>query len=335
MTASGNASLADAIIDRCAASAGRTPTLAHIAVADHPFRISGAPQVMAGCDHFAAFAARSQPSADAPTIHVACGDDVAAGFPPLPVIDVGRERRPISLGEVVVAVRGDPLILYAVSADRTRGAVWFPSPERRPQWEKVRPLLPVVHAMLRDTPWSVLHAAAVGRGDRTVLLTGGSHAGKTSLSLAALSDGCCFFGDDVVAVSANGGAAPLVARLYDTARLRMPPMAGLEHLAAVGVPSFDDAEHRAELHLTSMLVGHPLSAAITDVVHVERSGAPAPTFRSISRARVISTVTASTLQVTFGDLHHRRTAVSVCAALTPQGFDPGSEVVRAVRTLLT
>lgn len=334
MTAASSVRVADAIIDRCAASAGRSAVLAHVAVADQPFAISGSLDVMAGCGFFDVFASRSPPGTAARTIHVACGDEVAAGFPALPSVDVDRDRRPIALDEVVIAVRGEPLILYAVSADRTRGAVWFPSPERRPHWEKVRPLLPVVHAMLRDTPWAVLHAASVARGDRAALLTGGSHAGKTTLSLAALSNGWDFFGDDVVAVSARDGEAPLVARLYDTARLRLPPMPGLEHLATVGTRTFDNDEHRAELHLSSMLVGHPLSSPITDVVHVERAGAATPTFRSLSRARVISTVTASTLQVTFGDLAHRHVAAAVCETLTPRGFDPGPDVGQALQALL-
>ena len=44
------------------------------------------------------------------------------------------------------AVRGQPVVIYAVAADRRTGAVWFPGPLLRPQWEFARPLLPAVQA---------------------------------------------------------------------------------------------------------------------------------------------------------------------------------------------
>jgi len=329
--------LADTIIERCAGSV-QHPVQLQVAVGDVPFVISGAQEVVSACG-FEVFASGCSPLVpgrgrvpDVRTIHVASGSQVAAGFPLLPAVDVVHGRRPAVLDDVVIAVRGQPVVIYAVSPDRRTGAVWFPGPLQRPQWEFARPLLPALQAMLRDTPWVVLHAAAVGFGDRTVLLTGGSHAGKSSLALGALLHGGQFYGDDVVAVSATAGRVR-VARVYDTARLRTPPTPGLKSLVAHGFPSLEDGETRTELRLGALLAGQPLAADVTHLVQLHRQGAPVPTFSAVSRAQVISTTTGSTLQVTFGDLAHHATVMAVCQQFAPRRFDPGPQLAAAVVAL--
>jgi hypothetical protein len=329
--------LAEPIIEACAAAEPH-PARYQMAVGDVPFVLSGAPDVLAACG-FDVFASgctvlpsgHVSPSGTR-TIHVACGPEVAATLPLLPAVDLEHGRRPAVLDDVVIAVRGQPVVIYAVAADRRTGAVWFPGPLLRPQWEFARPLLPAVQAMLRDTPWAVLHAAAVGLGEQTVLLTGGSHAGKSSLALAALQRGGQFFGDDVVAVSAVDGRVR-VARVYDTARLRMPPTPGLEALVAHGFASHEDGEARTELRLRPLLAGRAVTAEVTHLVQLQRDGAPAPTFGSVSRAQIISTTTGSTLQVTFGDLAHHATVMAVCRQLRPRRFDPGPDLEAAVAAL--
>ncbi|HAP74620.1 MAG TPA: hypothetical protein DCR14_00875 [Acidimicrobiaceae bacterium] len=327
---------AEAVVAACRA---HHPERVVVSVGDVQFVVSAAPCVMSACEGFRAFGSvRPAGTADLrlPIVHVAAGDSVRKRLPPLRAFDPLPGGRPETDQELVVPLAGDCPAVYAATADRREAAVWYSDVERRAWWERARPLLPVVQSFLRDSPWRVLHAAAVGANNSATLLTGGSHAGKTTLALTALMHGAQYFGDDVVAVAPHGphDTAPRVARVYATARLRLPPLPNLAPLVAEGVGSSEMGETRSELHLGRRLAHTPLTATLSRLVHVERNGGAQPQFTRVGRGRVLATVTATTLQVGFGDLGHHTTIAELCSVLPPVGFDPGADPVAAVRALL-
>lgn len=332
--------VAEAVVRACGegSSEGRV-----VSVGDVRFVVRASTEVMAACDGFRSFGVVGDHVAEAesdvgelPTVYVASGDAARRRLPPVPPFDPSPRGRPDAAEELVVPLAGDPPALYAVTADRRRAAVWYADAHTRAWWERARPLLPVVQALLRDSPWRILHAAAVGTDAGATLLTGGSHAGKTTLALTALVHGYHYFGDDVVAVSRprEPGEHSRVARVYATARLRRPPLPALEPLIAEGTDSTEMGESRSELHLGHRLAGTPAVADLTRLVHVERHGGTEPQFTRVGRGRVLATVTATTLQVGFGDLGHHASIAELCAQMPPIGFDPGPDPVSAIHHLL-
>jgi hypothetical protein len=69
----------------------------------------------------------------------------------------------------------------------------------------------VLHWWLRGCGLSLMHAGAVGRGGRGVLITGRGGLGKSTTCVTALAAGWQFVGDDFVAVGRPAGSGPLVA----------------------------------------------------------------------------------------------------------------------------
>ena len=339
--------IADGIVAACRNEADHE---VHVRIGDAVVAIRASPTVMAACRHFDAFALRgvaagtTEPCA---VVHVAEGPGVRAAMPALPPFAIDPAGRPNPADEIVAPLAGPAPAVYAATADRRRAAVWVPSWRDRGRSERARPLLPAIQAVLRDTGWSVLHSAAIGTRGRAVLLTGESYAGKTSLALAACAAGADYYGDDVVAVRCDratgaagaagrdeDGGRPLVARIYDTAGLRLPPLPPLLPLVPEGEHTEELGEHRSELLLSGRLAGRPASAPIERIVHLARSGAGTPTFGTVSRGRVIATVSATTLQVSFGDLRHRDLITSLCGVRPPIRLDPGPDLGAAVRAAL-
>lgn len=61
----------------------------------------------------------------------------------------------------------------------------------------------------RDQWCALLHASAVARNGRAVVLAGRSGAGKTTLTAAALVKGLSFLADDIVPIDSGGGVWPV------------------------------------------------------------------------------------------------------------------------------
>jgi len=100
----------------------------------------------------------------------------------------------------------------------TRQAVyWVPSHEHLPAWVLAAPLRSILHWWMQMSGRQLVHAAAVGQGDRAVLIPGRGGSGKSSTSIACLLGGLDFIADDYLAVAMD--PEPRVYRLYSTAKL--------------------------------------------------------------------------------------------------------------------
>jgi hypothetical protein len=100
----------------------------------------------------------------------------------------------------------------------TRQAVfWVPSDKHLPAWALASPLRSILSWWMELNGRQLVHAAAVGQGDRAVLIPGRGGSGKSSTALTCLMDGMDFVADDYLAVALD--PEPCVYRLYSTAKL--------------------------------------------------------------------------------------------------------------------
>jgi hypothetical protein len=140
-------------------------------------------------------------------------------------------------------------VLYAIDLAAKRGIAWLPKGDA-PPWIRSRPAISLIHAMMHETPWCAVHAAAVGSTDGFTLIAGEGHSGKTTAALACVNAGWRYAGDDFVAVnSATGDIEPL----FCSARLRPALVETFHDLVGATTPVSDfNGELRHELSLAGL-----------------------------------------------------------------------------------
>jgi hypothetical protein len=225
--------------------------------------------------------------------------------------------------------------LYVVDRPSRRAVCWVTEKSAIKAWERSRPFLPALQAMFDDSSWLAVHAAALALNDRAILFAGPGRAGKTTLSLAGLSAGWRFIGDDYVLIDTRE-AAPAVAPLFATARLRDDMVARFPNLAEARVAiSHDFDERRHELSLRGFPELHGGPARLERLLFLERSGHPAPNFAPIRRSRVLAAMAANTFVATPGAREPRLRKLSrLLMAAPPARFDPGPRVEDALAELM-
>ncbi|MBP0495017.1 hypothetical protein [Roseomonas indoligenes] len=264
--------------------------------------------------------------------------DGSCGMPPPALVPPDRD------GDMLLHADAESYILwmgrhaqalYAVDRRRRRALYWVEDAARVPAWERSRPFLPILQAMLDGTPWIAVHGAAIAWQGRAVLLAGPGRAGKTSLALAGLAAGWRFAGDDFVLVRTD--ASPEVAALYATARLRDDMLGRFGALEpARREISFDDGERRHELAFNTLpgplaIGGAPLAA----VLLLDRRGAAKPVFAPVTRTALLNALAATTAVATPGHEPARMGKLLnlLAAPLVPRRFDPGRDFAAALAAL--
>jgi len=224
--------------------------------------------------------------------------------------------------------------LYVVDRPSLRAACWISGTGAVKAWERSRPFLPALQAMLDDSPWLAVHAAALAFDDRAILFAGAGRAGKTTLSLAGLGAGWRFIGDDYVLVDTRE-QAPAVAPLFATARLREDMVARFPNLAGARTAishDFDERRHELRLRGFPGLRGGP--ARLERLLFLERSGNPAPDFAPIRRSKVLAAMAANTFVATPGAREPRLRKLSRLLTAAPVvRFDPGPRIEDALDAL--
>jgi hypothetical protein len=165
-------------------------------------------------------------------------------------------------------------VLYAIDLEARRGIAWLPKGEA-PPWIRSRPAISLIHAMMHDTPWCAVHAAAVGSTAGFTLLAGEGHSGKTTAALACAKAGWLYAGDDFVAVnSATGEIEPL----FCSARLRPALVDTFQGFIGKTTPVSDfNGEPRHELSLADL--GERIGGGQLRALFIpRRRGAASPEF---------------------------------------------------------
>ena len=132
--------------------------------------------------------------------------------------------------------------LFALAAMETGVTTVEAAARRSSLWLLSRPLLtlPLLEQMKRRGRYGV-HAGAVARDGRCVLLAGGSGSGKSTLTLACVAHGLDFMTDDLVFLSERDGGIEAAGLCEDADVLPrtvelVPSLAGVATPPARGFP---------------------------------------------------------------------------------------------------
>ena len=230
-----------------------------------------------------------------------------------------REYRTIAYKDwFAVWQPGERPMLYVMDRRSNRAIIWLAA-GAAPDWIASRPTLPIMYALAVDSPWITVHAAAVGRENRTLLLIGEGRTGKTTAALACAYAGWDYAGDDYVYVNtADGRIEPLYcsARLRDDMAWRFPSFVN----SAAGV-SVSNGEQRHELRMAAQLGRDRIKGGLLAAMLLpRRRGAALPIFTQARRWDAVSALyTSMTLsQLGWPDAMVKKVTATV--ALAPVFF---------------
>ena len=228
---------------------------------------------------------------------------------------------------------GERPMLYLMDRRSNRAIIWLAA-GAAPDWIASRPTLPIMYALAVDSPWITMHAAAVGRENRTLLLIGEGRTGKTTAALACAYAGWDYAGDDYVYVNtADGRIEPLYcsARLRDDMAWRFPSFVN----SAAGV-SASNGERRHELRMAAQLGRDRIKGGLLAAMLLpRRRGAALPIFSQARRWDAVSALyTSMTLsQLGWPDAIVKKVTATVALApvfsSTPDNIPRGSQTLSA------
>ncbi len=167
------------------------------------------------------------------------------------LLDGRREIKGLHGDRIRAVFHLGPDILSVLDRQRRSAYYWVESAASIPYYEKGYPLSVLLNWCLAERRRHVVHAAAIGRADGGILLTGKGGSGKSTTTLACLDGGLSILGDDYAAVETDGAVA---GSLYNTIKLKGPrDVERFSHLAAC-VSNLDrvdegDAGERAVIFL--------------------------------------------------------------------------------------
>ena len=222
--------------------------------------------------------------------------------------------------------------------DRRTGIYWVQNAALLPYWVLASPLRTLFHWWMERHGCQLVHAAAVGVGERALLAVGKGGLGKSSTALACLEAGFQFMGDDYVIV--RNHPRPTVYGLYATAKINREDVdrfASLRpHLNRQEVP----AEEKAVLFLHPAFSGQlrkemPLEAiAVPRVVDREDTELK-PEAESVVREAASFTTMS---QLPYAGDHTHRLFTALCDTLPGYRIELGrnrGRLTAAVRTFLS
>ena len=201
-------------------------------------------------------------------------------------------------------------MLYLLDRRSNRALIWLAA-GAAPDWIASRPALPIMYAFSVGTPWIVLHAGAISRQGRSLLLVGEGRVGKTTATLACARAGWDYAGDDYVYTNTiNSKVEPL----YCSARLRadMGP-AFSDLLTAPPQISSTDGEPRFELRLEKQFGPERIKGgSLAAILMPRRLGARLPVF---SKARRLDAFPALQTSITLTQLGWLESTIDKTIAL--------------------
>jgi hypothetical protein len=199
--------------------------------------------------------------------------------------------------------------------ERKIGIYWVQNAELLPYWVLASPLRTLFHWWMERHGCQLVHAAAMGVGDRALLLVGKGGLGKSSTALACLEAGFEFVGDDYVIVRHD--PKPTVYCLYATAKINREDIerfAALRpHLSKQEVPADEKAVLFLYPHFATQLRKEtPLHAiAVPRVESREDTELTAETKSVVRQAASFTTMS----QLPYAGDHTLRLFTALCEAL--------------------
>ena len=175
-----------------------------------------------------------------------------------------------------------------------RGVFWTRDAGQLPWHERAAPLRVLLNWALTGSGRQLLHAGAVGDGDRAVLLGGASGAGKSTLALACLQDGLALVGEDRVILEFDG-STPVAHTVYSSAKLNADSAGMLPGLAAAFERHAGGDDEKVVLQLHGAGLGRLLDRARVTAVVLPRVSEPAGALRRVAGGRALIAIGPSTV----------------------------------------
>jgi hypothetical protein len=217
-----------------------------------------------------------------------------------------------------------------------RGLYWIRNSQNLPFWEAGSPLRHAIHWATMSVSQAMIHAAAIGTGERGFLLTGAGGSGKSTTTAAAIERGWLTTGDDFVLVSTAGEIT--ASPIFDVMKLTAMSMDWFPGHSrhALNIPS--------EPHEKTLV---PLSAVaeqrfvrklpVHALLCLQLTGAETSTFELASKTKAIAALAPSTMNILRTAMPETLAACCAIARALPTilfkvGRDP-FEAVAALETL--
>ncbi len=238
-------------------------------------------------------------------------------------------------GAPVVAVHEAGSLAVTMLHRRARSLLHrVPGVSMLPWWERAAPLRPALFWALSGQGRHLVHAGVVGDEQRGgVLLAGAGGSGKTTVALAALTEGMAYVGDDYVLLHTEG--PPVAWNLFGTAKLdaghvqRFPALAS--HVAISAEPVADE---KAVLDVHRLMPDALASSLPIRAVLVPRIRGGRARLRPATAGEALLALAPSTaFQMPFDGGEVMRALASVARAVPAFALDVGDDPVELAQAV--
>jgi hypothetical protein len=225
--------------------------------------------------------------------------DSAGSRLPLPAeVGLPSDHTQRGLGDLQVKGRFQSLFdedggLTLLDFERKTAINWLPDAGRLSERQRAAPLQALLSWWLPAQGRTVVHAAALGTSAGAVLLTGNSHAGKSTTALACLDAGFFYLGDDLCALTV---AETVTAHsLYCSAKVFEHNLARFQDFATVVTNPANLGTEKAIGYISDwrpeiLKRSLPVRAAVI----LAQKGLPAPVLNPITSMKALRAIAPGT-----------------------------------------
>jgi hypothetical protein len=252
--------------------------------------------------HFtAALAHRAVPPASPPQLTICIWDDASTGATMPPPAWSPADYSP--RGEITAfgddnypaSYQVEAGLLSLLDARRGLGLVWTANAADLPRYELTFPARSILYWWAQRHGLQMVHAGAVGRAGRGVLLVGKGGSGKSTTALACLAAGFDYAGDDYVLVSDH--PRPRAHSLYCSGKLHADHV---ERFPAL-LPLIHNRSHLESEKALFYLAAHYEKQIVADlplnaIVLPRVTGARVTTYRRVSAVQSLAGLAPSTIR---------------------------------------
>ncbi len=183
--------------------------------------------------------------------------------------------------------------LVMLDLERGEAIYWVAAAGQIPFYEMAAPLRLALQGWLASRGVELVHAAALGSGDRCVLLAGKSGAGKSWATLAAAAAGLGMLADDYCL--ARPGAPTRISSLYSSAKAHAEAVERLPFLAGMVSNPAREAGDKAVFFLHEHARERLVLEAELRAILIPRLGASESALRPASAAAGLAALAPNTV----------------------------------------
>jgi hypothetical protein len=196
-------------------------------------------------------------------------------------------------GTIHALYNADSRVFSLIDIAASRGWYYLPQASDVPYYEKAAPMRMLLHWWCEMVGWVLVHAAAVGRNSRAVLLAGRGGTGKSTTALLAAQGGFSFLGDDYVVLAKTDRLS--VLSIYNSVKFKWELLQRLQSIETFSLNSPQNDEkgyfYLHQTHPDSLARTLPLTTVLLpSIEHHDKT-----TFIRVSSAKGLISLAASSI----------------------------------------